>query len=122
LPEGAPPAARARCVRAWSRCREYAPSYADGLLVSTPFLPSLLMDSVRIYAKTSGSCWSTYFHAIQPRLLRWILHVPGPSITAYARHNFGTLGLTNSIRPLVVFQKWRSTEIDVTLALMVIVS
>ena len=51
LPEGTPPAARARCVRASSRCREEVPSYADCLLVSTPFVPSLLMDSVRIDAK-----------------------------------------------------------------------
>jgi hypothetical protein len=41
LPEGAPPAARARCVRAARRCRKEVPSYADCLLVSTPFVPSL---------------------------------------------------------------------------------
>jgi hypothetical protein len=37
-------------------------------------------------------------HATGLRLLLWIPHVPGPSMTAYARHICGTLGFANSIR------------------------
>src|SRR5215212_4139454 len=43
--------------------------------------------------KTGGYCWRTYFHAIQPRLLRWILQVPVPSTMVYARHNFRPWGV-----------------------------
>ena len=38
-------------------------------------------------------CWRTYFHAIQPRWLRWILQVPVSSTMAYARRNFRPWGV-----------------------------
>src|SRR5262249_53039832 len=56
--------------------------------------------SVASVQKTPGYCWRTYFHAIQPRLLRWILQVP----VLQQRHMRGTIfgpgGFANSIRPL----------------------
>jgi hypothetical protein len=59
-----------------------------------------LLDIPRVHKvseKTSRYCWSTYFHAVQPRLLRWILQVPVPSTTEYARHNFRHGVLANSL-------------------------
>ena len=43
--------------------------------------------------KTVGYCWSTYFHATQSLVRLRILHVPGPSITAYARHRLRHFGV-----------------------------
>src|SRR5262245_19436733 len=63
--------------------------------------------------KTFGYCWSTYFHATQSLVRLRIPHVPGPSITVYARPNFRHFGLTNSIRfffetPLLLTYLWRT--------------
>ena len=38
-------------------------------------------------------CWRTDDHATERRLLRRILRVPGPSLMAYAKHNFRHLGV-----------------------------
>ena len=38
-------------------------------------------------------CWRTYYHATGLRLLFRILYVPGPSTTAYARHNLQHFGV-----------------------------
>ena len=43
--------------------------------------------------QTGGYCWRTYYHATELRLLLRILLVPGPSMMAYAKHNFRHLGV-----------------------------
>jgi hypothetical protein len=48
-----------------------------------------------------GYCWSFYFHATRLLLLRWILEIFGPSMTACARHNLQHLGVGQQQR--VVF-------------------
>ena len=47
----------------------------------------------------AGYCWRTYCHATELWLLLRILLIPGPSMMAYARHNFRHLGFANSIGP-----------------------
>jgi len=54
-------------------------------------------DDLLTNLQTIRYCWRTYFYATGLRLLLWIPHVPGPSMTAYARHICGTLGFANSI-------------------------
>jgi len=48
---------------------------------------------------TPGYCWRTSFHATGLRLLLWIPHVPRPSMTAYARHNFRHWGVRQQYPP-----------------------
>ena len=52
--------------------------------------------------KTVGYCWRIYFHATGLRLVLWIPHSPGPSMTAYARHILWHFGVRQQYRK--VFQ------------------
>jgi hypothetical protein len=65
--------------------------------------PYLITRLVALYhsLKTPGYCWRTYCHATELRLLLRILLVPGPSMMAYARHNFRHLGVRQQYPPVL---------------------